>query len=321
MRILLRPLWLFFAISITLLSCSKNGDTPAPGAGNGTYASLGTGNIYYDWATDGILKFNLATAAVSTVQQDDLSRSGWDISVDGSKYLQASDKRGGDYDTEIYTLTDLSDGTIISQFEKQSGYANHTFPRLSHDAQLIAVPPTYDDGLMILNLQGQILHNLTSFQGQDIDKGNVNWMPDNTVLFSTGNKICRTNAQFSQASVIKTLNFASWNDLTVSRDGSRLAFAAGNHIWMMNADGSNLTQVTTSSQVEVIPEFSPDGKWLVLGTNYRTTGPFGHIWRLVVIPADGGQYNVDEGSDTRVVPLIKQGETLPEACDGGLLWR
>ncbi|WP_118976252.1 TolB-like translocation protein [Taibaiella koreensis] len=304
----------------TLLSCSKQQDNPAPGA-EGGYASLGNGTIYYDWATDGILKFSLATATVSTAQQDDLSRNGWDISIDGTRYLQAEDKSGGGYDTEIYTLTNLSNGTIISQFEKQSGYANHTFPKLSQDAQLIAVPPTYDDGLMILNLQGQILHNLTSFQGIEIDKGNVNWMPDNTVIFSTGNKICRSNQAFTQASVIKTLNFAAWNDLTVSRDGSRMAFAASNHIWTMNADGSDLRQVTSSSQVEVTPEFSPDGKWLLLGTDYHTTGPFGHIWRLVIIPANGNQYNVDEGADPNVIPLIRQGETLPEACDGGLLWR
>lgn len=56
-----------------------------------------------------------------------------------------------------------------------------------------------------------------------------------------------------------------------------MAFAANNHIWMMNADGSHLVQVTTSDKVEAIPEFSPDGKWLVLGSDYRATGSFGHI--------------------------------------------
>ncbi|MET6995877.1 TolB family protein [Chitinophaga defluvii] len=307
-------------IAVLLISCSKSKDSPGPDNG-GIPTPLGTGVIYYDWANEGILRFNLATATVATTQQDDVSRNGWDISIDGTKYLQAEDKSGGNYDTEIYTLTNLADGTVISRFEKQSGYANHTFPKLSHDMKLIAVPPTFDDGLMVLSLQGKVLHNLTSFQGKKIDKGNVNWMPDNTLLFSIGNKICRTTADFTQASVVKELNFADWGDLSVSRDGLKLAFAAGNHIWMMDAKGGTPVQVSTSSQVEVAPEFSPDGKWIVLGTDYHTTGPFGHIWRLVVIPADGKKYNVDAGADQKVIPLIKKGENTPEASDGGVLWR
>ncbi|WP_119079073.1 hypothetical protein [Chitinophaga alhagiae] len=308
------------AVTILLAACGKSKNEPGPGNG-GTPAQLGPGTIYYDWANDGILTFNLATATVSVAQQSDVGRNGWDISIDGTKYLQAEDKSGGGYDTEIYTLTDLANGTVISRFEKVSGYANHTFPKLSHDVKLIAVPPTYDDGLLVLDLQGRVLHHLTAFQGESIAKGDINWMPDNSLLFRTGNKICRTNPGFTQAWVIKELNFADWKDLAVSRNGTKVAFAAGNHIWMMNADGSNLVQVSASGQVEVSPVFSPDGNWLLIGTDYHTTGPFGYIWRLVAIPADGKLYNVDEGADRNVIPLVRKGETVPEANDGGLLWR
>ncbi|SKA37603.1 hypothetical protein SAMN04488128_104313 [Chitinophaga eiseniae] len=315
-----RVLHLLAALAL-FLSCSKDKNN-GPGPGNsGGYTPLGGGVVYYDWANEGILQFNLVTGLVATSQKDDVGRNGWDISKDGTKYLQAEDKTGGGYDKEIYTLTNLADGTIISRFEKESGYANHTFPKLSHDVRLIAVPPTFDDGLMVLDLQGRILHNLSSFQGVKIDKGNINWMPDNTLLFSIGKKICRTNTAFTQAWVIKELNFAEWGDLTVSPDGSKLAFVAGSHIWMMNIDGSNLVQVTASSKTEVVPEFSPDGKWLVLGSEYQVTGPFGRIWRLVVVPADGKKYNIDPGADGNVIRLIKKGETQPEACDGGVCWR
>jgi dipeptidyl aminopeptidase/acylaminoacyl peptidase len=311
--------WLL-AVCCLAASCSKDKQAPGPDNGGGT-ARLGAGVIYFDWATEGILKFDLASATVSVFRQDQAGRNGWDISRDGAKYLQAEDKNGGGYDTEIYTLTNLADGTIISRFEKESGYANHTHPKLSNDVKLIAVPPTFDDGLMILDMQGRVLHNLASFQGVKINEGGVNWMPDNTLVFCIGNKICRTNQAFNQASVIKELNFAEWSDLSVSPDGSKMAFAASNHIWMMNADGSNLVQVTTSNATEVAPVFSPDGRWLVLGTDYRTTTVFGHIWRLVVIPADGKQYNVAAGADPGVIPLVRKGETLPEACDGALRWR
>lgn len=312
--LLLAAIFLFTACS------KKDKDAPVPDNGGG-YTPLGAGMVYYSWANEGILRFNFATGTVATQQQNSSGRNGWDISKDGTLYLQAEDKDGDGYDKEIYTLTNLRDGTIVTQFEKRSGYANHTFPKLSHDVKLIAVPPTFDDGLMVLDLQGRILNNITGFQGQAISKGGVNWMPDNTLLFTVGKKICRTNQAFTQAAVVKELNFAEWGDLTVSPDGTKMAFAGGNHIWMMNADGTNMVQVTTSSAIEVIPEFSPDGKWLVLGTDYRITGAFGHLWRLVVIPADGKQYNVDAGADKNVICLVKKGEILPEACDGGMLWR
>lgn len=313
-----KRIWYILSMVALLSACSKDKNTG--GSGHGT-SILGPGAIYYDWAGEGILKFDLSTGIVSTAQQRSTDRNGWDISLDGTKYLQAADKDGDFYDTEVYTLTNLSDGTVITSFDKQSGYANHTSPILSHDTKLIAVPPTFDDGLMILDLKGNILHHIAGFQNQEIDRSNVNWMPDNTVIFSIGKKICRTNAAFTQASIVKELNFAEWTDLAVSPDGSKMAFAANNHIWMMNSDGSNLVQVTTSDVVEVLPEFSPDGKWLVLGTDYRTTGVFGHTWLLVVIPADGKLYNVNEGADTNVIPLVRKGKDKPEAASGYLCWR
>lgn len=306
---------------LLLLTCSKDKGKDAPSPDNGGTSKFDSGVIYYDWADDGILKFDLATATVSTVQPNSSERNGWYISIDGTKYLQAEDKNGGNYDTEIYTLTNLSNGTIISQFERQSGYANLTSPKLSNDAKLIAVPPTFDDGLMILDLNGRVLHHVTGFQNQKIDKGNVNWMPDNSVIFSIGKKICQTNPAFTQAWVLKEQNFAEWSDLTVSADGTKMAFVANKHIWMMNSDGSNLVQVTTSDGVEAVPKFSPDGQWLVVGADYRSTGPFGHIWELVIIPADGNQYNVNEGADRNVISLIRKGENDPEASSGRVYWR
>ncbi|ASZ12631.1 PD40 domain-containing protein [Chitinophaga pendula] len=132
----------------------------------------------------------------------------------------------------------------------------------------------------------------------------------------------RTNKTFTQANLVAQMNFEEWEDVVVSADGSKLAFAGGKHIWIMNVDGSGLTQVTDSDQVEVAPTFSPDGKLLVLGTGYRITGPFGHLWYLVIIPADGKKYNVTDGRMVLPVqPLILDKETRPEAASGNMLWR
>jgi hypothetical protein len=234
--------------------------------------------------------------------------------------LEATD-HPDDYDAELYTITNVKDNTIVSRFKKLTGYSNHTFPTLSFDKKLILVPPTYDDGIMILDLQGNILFHLVSYQGKDLKESSVEWMPDNTFLFSVDNSIYRTNKEFTKATLVKTLNFDVWGDFAPSPDGSKIALRGGNHLWMMNADGSNLTQITESTDIEVSPVFSPDSKYLLIGYDLTRTSEWGRYWHMAIIPADFGKYNVDEGADKRVIPFIVKGETRTEASDGGMLWR
>lgn len=318
-------LFCMLAIAGMIYGCKKSDGAQPDGGGNGPGGgpggvNYGTGYLYYDWSTSGVVRADLRTASRATALQYNTNRNGWDISRDGTKLLVSEDARG-DYDAEVYTLTNLKDGTMIVQFRKASGYANHTSPKLSPDMTLIGVAPTFDDGIMILDLKGKILFNLVSFQGKKLE-GSINWMPDNTILFRSGNGLYRTNTTFTQATLVVQMNFAEWGDVDVSADGRKLAFVGGKHIWMVNIDGSGLTQVTDSDQVEVGPTFSPDGKYLLIGTGYRITGPFGHLWYLAIIPADGKKYDVTDGRTVLPVqPLILDKETRPEPASGNMLWR
>jgi hypothetical protein len=309
------------ALVLIVSACSKstgdddNGTTP----GTGPIQQLGAGMIYYGWATEGILKVDLKTGVKGQALMYNTRRNGWDISRDHTLLLEVTEAPNN-YDTELYTITNIKDGTIVSQFEKETGYANSTFPSLSFDKKLIAVPPTDDDGIMLLDLQGKILLNLITFQGKELE-GSIDWMPDNTLLFRQDNSLYRTNKEFTKASLVTTLNFASWGDVAVSPDGSKIALQGGNHLWMMNADGSNLTQITESNAIEVYPVFSPDSKYMLIGIDYTYTGTFGRYWHMAIIPADFGKYNVDKGADKRVIPFIPKGENSPEAADGTMLWR
>jgi len=309
------------ALVILFSACSKNKDDD--GNNNGTTgtgaAPLGAGIVYYDWATEGLKKVDLQTGVKGTFQPYNTKRNGWDVSRDNTWLLESKDDPD-DYDGEVYTITNIKDNTIVSKFKKASGYANLTNPVLSYDKKLIAVPPTFDDGIMLLDLQGNILLNLVSFQGQQLD-GRVIWMPDNTLLFSQGNNLYRTNKEFTKASLVKTFNFDSWGHFSVSPDGSKIALKGGNHLWMMNADGSNLTQITESNDTEVWPVFSPDSKYLLIGYNYTLTNQLGRWWNMAIIPADFGKYNLDKGADKRVIPFIVKNETSAEAADGVMLWR
>ncbi|NML21855.1 hypothetical protein HHL16_13270 [Pseudoflavitalea sp. G-6-1-2] len=318
----------WIALALMLNACSKgkgdngggDGGNPGPGTnpGNGN-VQLGTGVVYFDWATEGISKVDLNTGVKARALIYNTRRNGWDISRDNTLLLEVTD-HPDDYDAELYTITNIKDNTIVSRFKKNSGYANHTFPTLSYDKTLIVVPPTDDDGIMILDLQGKILLNLISFQGKKLTES-VEWMPDNTLLFRLENSLYRTNKEMTAATLVKTFNFASWGNFAVSPDGSKIALNAGNHTWMMNADGNNLTQITESDYIEVMPVFSPDSKRLLIGYDFTRTGDWGRYWKMAIIPADYGKYNVNTNADKRVIPFVPKGETSVQASDGIMLWR
>ena len=48
-------------------------------------------------------------------------------------------------------------------------------------------------------------------------------------------------------------------------------------IWLMNADGSNLTQLTTNGSYDDLPVFDPNGKYIYFRSN---RGGNWDIWRM-----------------------------------------
>lgn len=67
------------------------------------------------------------------------------------------------------------------------------------------------------------------------------------------------------------------------------------HIWQMNIDGSDQKQLTDGDGEE-LPQFSPDGRWVV----YSTIGESNYVWR---IPAGGGQ-PVQLTDKTSIAPTV-----------------
>jgi len=74
---------------------------------------LGAGTIYVEWETDGIQKIDLSTGVESTVMPENTSLHNYYISQDGKSMLASTDAPASDYDANLYTLTRLSDGTVI----------------------------------------------------------------------------------------------------------------------------------------------------------------------------------------------------------------
>ncbi len=74
-----------------------------------------------------------------------------------------------------------------------------------------------------------------------------------------------------------------------SPDGSELAYVDDGDIFVMNADGSNIRQLTTDPHGDFYPAWSPDGSTIAYWSGSSTawmTGPGTARWDT--IPADGG---------------------------------
>ncbi|HUH19507.1 hypothetical protein [Albibacterium sp.] len=300
------------------MACNKDKDDL--GSPAGSELKKLPGNIYYKWADEGIFVLNLPSASQSLLLQDKIRRNDWDISFDNKYVLECSDVQG-DYQASQFTLSNISDGTIVKQFKYYASEGDIATGTLSPNGQLIAIDPTFHDGIVITDLDGNEVKHILTVNNEKITEDPV-WMSDNTLLITHKQFLLKSNADFTQVSLIKEFDFQDWGSPAVSRDGKKIAFSASKHIWLMNADGTDLKQVTKSSTAETSPQFSPDGKYLLIGTDFHITGPFGSIFYLKVIPADGRQYQVDDDAESEgVIPLILNGKSQPEAGDGRMVWR
>lgn len=316
-----------FILAVLSSSCGKS-DSPTPDDGlNGgtTLPADLEGTLLYDWVDEGVLAVNVSTGIKSTFITDDVRGHGFDVSRDGKLRLTAGDIQGN-YDATQYTLSNTADGGIISQFTfyPPNGGSKYNHGKLSPDNTMIAIPPTFDEGIILLDVEGNLIEHLEGLNNEPFDRNdNVEWLPDNALLFTHGNYILKADPPYNQATLVKEMNYESWGSIHASQDGQKLTVRIDKHIYLMNIDGSGLTQVTESNFDEIEAVFSPNGNYLLVGTDYRRTGPFGAIWELKIIPADGKRYNVDPitPNSEGVIPVIPVGEDKPEASDGIMLWR
>ncbi len=313
------------ALFLLLSSCSKD-NAPGPDGNNGTPLPVDLeGTLLYDWVDEGILAVDVKTGQKSVFITDDVRGNGVDVSRDGKLRLTSGDIQGN-YDASLYTLSNTADGSIVSQFTfyPPNGGSKYNYGKLSPDNALIVIPPTFKEGIIVLDIEGKPVVHIEAINNEPFDQNDaVEWLPGNALLFTHGKHILKASPPYTQATLVKEMNYESWGSIHPSQDGQRLTVRIDKHIYMMDIDGGNLTQVTESNFTENAGVFSPNGKYLLVGSDYRRTGPFGSIWNLKIIPADGKLYNVDPiaPNSEGVIPVIPVGEDKIEACDGIMLWR
>jgi Tol biopolymer transport system component len=128
------------------------------------------------------------------------------------------------------------------------------------------------------------------------------WSPDSSkIVFSASSStanpsdrgVCVINIDGSDITKIANGDIRpqtqSWQSQVWSPDGSKIVYYSkdsGNFdIWMMNTDGSNKEQLTTSTGDDVEPYFSPDGRKILFESNRNGNWDIYVIDLVSVIPA------------------------------------
>lgn len=313
----------FFTI-LFFSGCSK--DELEEYNGEDMYPSELKGTIYYKWATQGVLKISLPDGTGGSFIPNDSKLNNFDISRDGKTKLNVINASTlGQYDVR-FTISDINTGSVIEEFIYNSpGGNSYCRGYLSPDNSLILVTSNdKEDGITILKRNGEFVTRITDINGEPAGSfETILWLPDNHVLMTHGDYIIRIAPPFNSGTLVKEMNYQDWGGLAVNQNGTQFAVRIANHIHTMDIDGSNLKQVTTSNFTESVPVFSPDGKYLLVGSHYRQSGPLGHVWELKIIPNDGQQYNTDPVAPNSpgVIPVVWKGKDRIEYGGGQMIWR
>ncbi len=227
----------------------------------------------------------------------------WVINSDGSNPIQVTDGKGvvdlnpswspdcskiiflrtlGDGSSFIYIIN--SDGSNLKKLLGATGN-----PAVSPDGHYIAfdaggvdgvpVTPEQGYGIYVMNIDGTNIKRLTDDFGDEVVPS---WSPDGKkIVFSRGGTIHIMNSDGSNmTSTGQGGYFTRW-----SPDGKHIAFLSGRagdrfrsmelyHIYVMDIDGTNITQLTFgNNRSDGLFDWSPDSTKIIFGSAVPPTAP------------------------------------------------
>lgn len=311
---------LVLVFALGMLSCSKN-DGADPDDNIGGNGDL-TGKLIYTFTGD-VYQLNLQTNQQSTYFTfNTYGFNSWDMGRDG-QFRLISEREAGVFDAAKITLVRNSDGTIVDEFDYVSPNGTDTDVKawLSPDNEKVLYNPTLDNGIVITDLNGNVLTHLEAVNTESgpVSLGitdEVLWLTGNRILFTLNDRyIFTSDPPYSNLTLIKEMPNTQWGSLRVNKQGTQLAIMANNHIYVMDVDGQNFRQVTASSDEEIHADFSPDGNHLLVA---KKIGPTFFYWNLAIVPNDGQLYDMDR--DNEVIVIQPEGEVILAAVDCATFW-
>ena len=125
--------------------------------------------------------------------------------------------------------------------------------------------PGTDQEILTMNYAGWGVKPVTDDPWQDIA---ASFLPDGRIIYGSNHggqfDIYRIDADGSNVTQLTT-DIGSEPDPSLSPDGTKIVFSRAVDIWVMNADGTGATNLTTFGAGEFggYPRFSPDGSKIV----------------------------------------------------------
>lgn len=310
---------LLITVPFLLLACSKSDDN-----GNLPPGSIKLPGYIYHQYTSEVNRINMQTWEESvSFDYNAYSTVSWGLSRDGKIRLMTS-RESGTYDRTQFTLVNMADNTVINHFDYVPLYGNSTrnHGEISFDNSLILIQPDNGNGIVILDTSGEVKHQMPRVNDEEFSSSDeAVWLPGNSILFTFNQMLLRTDPPYTSITPVKQMNYEKWGNIRVSPDGTKMTFYIGRHMFMMDTDGNNMVQVTDSNEnEEIFAEFSPDGKYLLIGADYFHAPQSGNShWFLKIIPADGKKYDLD--NDPAVIPVIPKGSNTMVRANRVTLWR
>jgi Tol biopolymer transport system component len=143
--------------------------------------------------------------------------------------------------------------------------------------------------IFTINSDGSVRKQLT-FSGEN---GRPDWSPNGTqicytAITNSGVWIAVMNEDGSGIRFLTPGVAPDW-----SPDGKKIAYtSANNQIWVMDADGSNIHPITTSSTTKIAPSWSPNGNEIVFVMPKNPTSPSDPQPEIGIMNADGSNERI-----------------------------